>query len=407
VKFKESTMLAGICLSFFHCVAHAQLPVDTAEAYQHEQYEIEPGIMRMLALYYVNNGDYARALPALNQALLTSPDDIELKEALQVLHDKLCKDRRFELADEVEQVAKERDPESEIACEYSPIPPEVTTESGFNVDVAYRFNYDDNVAYPEENFATGEADYSHVFLADVLYNRPFGSGSDWRFFAEGHFLQSLYHQFDQFNQTRLSAVAAIGKTGENIGWRLPVEVTQDWLDGSTYRTSLVTRPGLFVQFTDDFFSHFYGRIQSDDYKIFPYPEENRSGEVYGGGIKIVAQASEQIRLHSYLEYNRYNTDGEYWQRDEIVAFVAGEYFFSENWEAGLALRYQKDDYDNVRPIFADRQKDTSKEVYLNLTYRLSETWNFRAQYSRVNHESNIAIFDYNRNVYSLMVIWRL
>lgn len=407
-------MLAGICLSFFHCIAHAQSPVDTVEAYQqeHEQNEIEPDLMHMLARYYVNNalyyvdkGDYARALPALEKALLTSPDNIKLKEALQKLNDELCKDQQFKLADEVEQIAKERDPESDIACEHSSISPEVTTVSRFNVDVAYRFNYDDNVAYPEENFATGEADYSHVFLADVFYDRPFGSG--WRFFAQGHFLQSLYHQFDQFNQTRLSAVAAIGKTGEKIGWRLPVEVTQDWLDGSTYRTSLVTRPGLLVQFSDGFFSHFYGRIQSDDYKNFPYVEEDRSGDVYGGGVKIVAQASERIKLHSYLEYNRYNTDGEYWQRDDIVAFVLGEFFFSENWKAGLALRYQKDDYDNARPIFADRQKDTSKEVYLSLTYRLSDMWIFRAQYSKVNHESNIAIFDYDRNVYSFTVIWEL
>jgi hypothetical protein len=69
------------------------------------------------------------------------------------------------------------------------------------------------------------------------------------------------------------------------------------------------------------------------------------------------------------------------------------------------LRYQKDDYDNARPIFADRQKDTSKEVYLSLTYELSDKWDLRAQYSRVNHESNIAIFDYDRNVYSFTVIW--
>jgi tetratricopeptide (TPR) repeat protein len=242
------------------------------------------------ALYYVDNGDYARALPALEKALLTSPDNIKLKEALQVMHDELCKDQQFELADKVERVAKERDPESEIACEHSSISPEVTAARRFNFDVAYRFSYDDNVTFPEEDFATGEADYSHVFLADIFYDRPFGSG--WRFFAQGHFLQSLYHQFDQFNQTRLSAVAAIGKTGEKIGWRLPVEVTQDWLDGSTYRTSLVTRPGLFVQFGKGFFGHFYGRIQSDDYKSFPYVEEDRSGDVYGGGVKIVTPDSE-------------------------------------------------------------------------------------------------------------------
>ena len=319
-----------------------------------------------------------------------------------VLIEELYKDKQYDLAYGVAQTALCRDPESRFSSRFSLIRPEVTASSGFSVDLAYRFEYDDNVAYPDENFATGEEDYRHVLIADILYDRPFGVG--WNFYAQGHFLQSLYHQFDQFNLTRVSASVGIGKNGQKVGWRFPVEVNKDWLDGESYRTSLITRPGLFVQFGKTYFGHFYGRLQRDDYDNFPDSEEDRSGDVFGGGILIAGQVNARFQLHSYLEYNRYDTDGNYWQRDEIVAFVYGEIEFSPRWMAGLALRYQKDDYDNARPVFAVRQKDHSKELYLNLTHKFNSKWRVRGQLSVIDHDSNIAIFDYTRNVYSISVI---
>lgn len=319
-----------------------------------------------------------------------------------VLIEELYKDKQYDLAYGVAQTALCRDPESRYSTRFSLILPEVTASSGFSVDLAYRFEYDDNVAYPDEDFATGEEDYRHVLIADILYDRPIGVG--WNFYAQGHFLQSLYHQFDQFNQTRVSASAAIGKDGEKIGWRFPIEINKDWLDGESYRTSLLTRPGLFLQFGKTYFGHFYGRIQRDDYDNYTISEEDRSGDVFGGGVLIAGQVNARFQLHSYLEYNRYDTDGNYWQRDELVAFVYGEVEFSPRWMAGLALRYQKDDYDNVRPVFAARQQDQSKEVYLNLTHKFNSKWRARGQVSIIDHDSNIAIFDYTRNVYSFSII---
>ena len=347
-------------------------------------------------------GDRSQAKKQLSDLVYDS-EDLELAgRAADVLLEELYKDRQFDTAYGVAQTMLRRDPDSGYSHRFSAIRPEVNSASGFSVDLAYRIEYDDNVAYPDENFTSGEEDYRHVFIADVLYDRPFGK--NWNFYAQGHFLQSLYHQLDQFNQTRISASAAIGQSGKKFGWRLPVEINQDWLDGDSYRTSLITRPGVYVQFGKNFFSHFYGRLQSDDYDNFPSAEEDRSGDVYGGGILVAGQASERFQLHSYLEYNHYDTDGVYWQRNELIVFAYGEFEFLPNWIAGLALRYQKDDYDNARPVFADRQRDESKEVYLNLTHKFSLNWRLRGQISIIDHDSNIAIFDYTRNVYSFSVI---
>ena len=119
---------------------------------------------------------------------------------------------------------------------------------------------------------------------------------------------------------------------------------------------------------------------------------------------VAGTIASRFKIHSYLEFNRYETDGENWQRDETVAFIFAEYEFSPKWATGLALRYQKEDFDNVRPVFAARQQDDSKELYLNVTHKFVRKWRWRGQISMVRHESSIAIFDYDRNVYSISVV---
>lgn len=348
------------------------------------------------------HGDRVQAKKQLSALVYHSDDLVLAGRAADALLEELYNDKQFDTAYTIAQTMLGRDPDTAYAYRLSFIRPEVTASPGFSVDLGYRFDYDDNVAYPDEKFASGQGDYRHVFIADVLYDRSFGK--NWNFYTQGHFLQSLYHEMDQFNQTRVSASVAIGQSGEKYGWRIPVEFNQDWLDGDSYRTSLITRPGFYAQFGTNFYSHFYGRLQNDDYDTFPYPEEDRSGDVYGGGILVAGQASTRFQLHSYIEYNHYDTNGEYWQRHEFIAFAYGEIEFSPKWVAGLALRYQKDDYDNARPVFADRQRDRSKELYLNLTHKFTPKWRWRGQFSMIKHGSNIAIFDYNRNVYSLSII---
>jgi tetratricopeptide (TPR) repeat protein len=435
---------------------------------QLESQKDEPGAMRLLALSYYQSFDFEQALPALKQALSLAPDDVELNSALldallarqmnveavavanhleqlgatdiamfgraqvdlldgdrslakeqlhtlveeadpelaaraaDILVETLYADHEYDWAHEVTQTIIQRDPDSPLANRYSWYSPENATPPGFRTDLGYRFEYDDNVTVPDTDFASGEEDYRHVLMADVLYEHPFGD--NWSFYAQGHFLQTLHQEFDQFDLTRISVSAAIGRASIKTGWRLPVEIEHDRLDGDSFRTSLIALPGFYVQFGGDYFSHFYARLQSDDYEFAYFPAEDKSGSIYGGGVLVVGQVSARFKIHSYLEYNQHDTDGLNWQRDEIIAFAYGEFDISPKWVAGLALRYQKEDFDNTRRIFADPQENDSKEIYINLTHQLTRKWRFRGQISLVNHESNIAIFDYDRNVYSVSVV---
>lgn len=321
-------------------------------------------------------------------------------QAANVLIEALLKDGELGPAYQIAESARRLDPDSENAIRYDPFIPENQANSRFKYDLGYRFEYDDNVTFPDDDLATGQGDYRHVLMADLLYERPLRG--DWSFYASGHFLQSLHHDLKAFDRTHVAGSVALGHMGQRTGWRIPLELTYVWLDGDAFRNSIAILPGFYIQFGNDFLSHFYVRLQRDDYDWFADTEEDRSGDVAGGGVLLTGQLTRRLQVRSYFEFNRYDSDGVYWSRDEVIAFVHGEFELSARWQTAVAFRYKREDYDNVRQVFAERQLDKSKEIFLNITHKFeNKNWWVRGQVSLINHESNIENFDYDRNIYSI------
>ena len=350
------------------------------------------------------DGNRAAAKEVLLQ-LMEKISDLDLDLALRaadVLIEAHLYDGEIDAAHKVALVAMSKHPNGENSVRYQPFTQESQEASGFRYNIGYHFEYDNNITFPEENFASGQGDYRHVLMVDINYQKPLQG--NWEFFALGNLYQSFHHDLDQFNRTRMDVSAAIGHSYKRTGWRLPVEIIYELLDGESFRTSLAAIPGFYIQFSQNLFSHVYARVQSDDYFEPLFAKDDRSGDVLGAGVLVTGQVSRRFNLRSYLEFNHYDTDGAYWKRQEIVAFAQGEFEFRSRWIAGLAYRFVDEDYTNARSIFNDRQKDRSHELYLNLTHRFGGGWRWRAQISLIDHKSNIALYDYDRNVYSFAVI---
>lgn len=349
-----------------------------------------------------DQGDRTLAKSGLRE-LLESPEtstEVAL-DAADLLIKTLLQDQERHEAYRMARLAISRDPDSPESIRYSQFIHETQGSGKVQFDLAYRVEFDDNICLTDTAIATGKEDFRQVFLADVLFEKPLQNGLS--FYAQGNIFRTFHDDLDQFDYSRLKASASIGKSGETSGWRLPVELSQDRLDGETFRDSVAFIPAYYVQFSKDLFSHFYARIQTDDYETGNFPNEDRSGDVNGLGILLAGRLSPEFNLRTYVEFNRHDTAGMFWERDEIVAFAYGEYIFSENWTAGLALRYQDEDFDNPRPLFVERTQSESKELYLNLTHKFRHDWTLRGQISVINHDSNVPFFNYDRNVYSFSV----
>jgi tetratricopeptide (TPR) repeat protein len=354
-----------------------------------------------------DQGDRSLAKSGLLELLESPETNTEIAlDAADLLIKTLLQDQERHEAYRVARLAISRDPDSPESIRYSQFIHETQGSGKVHFDLGYRLEYDDNICLADDSRASGKEDFRQVLMVDVLYEKPLKEG--WSVYAQGNLFQAFHNEFDNFNYSRIKGSAGVGKSGNRSGWRFPVEAIQDRLDGNIFRTSLAVLPAYYVQFSKDFFSHFYARIQSDDYEFIAISgfnansEEDRSGDVNGLGVLLAGQLSAELSLRSYLEFNRYDTNGSLWKRDEMVAFAYGEYVFKDNWTAGVALRYQDEDFDNPRSSeFA--QQSESKELYLNLTRKFRNEWTWRGQVSFINHESNVPIFDYERNVYSFSV----
>lgn len=356
----------------------------------------------------LNDGTGNRAQAKDQLLAMVKDETVETELALwaaDVLIKALLDDVERHKAYEVARLAMDRDTATD-SFRYSQFLPEKQGSGKVHFDLAYRLEYDDNICLADDSRASGKEDFRQILMVDVLFEKPLEDG--WSMYAQGNLFQAFHNDFDNFNYSRLKGTAGVGKSAEKSGWRFPAEVIQDRLDGNTFRTSVAVLPAFYVQFSKDFFSHFYARIQSDDYEFLPIPgfnanpDEDRSGDVNGLGVLLAGQISPQLNLRSYIEFNRYDTKGSLWKRDEMVAFAYGEYTFSENWTAGVAVRYQDEDFDNPRSSEFNQQSE-SKELYLNLTRKFGQKWTWRGQLSFIDHESNVPIFDYERNLYSFSV----
>lgn len=336
--------------------------------------------------------------------LLAMVTDSELSLALDaadLLIEAHLVDGELGSAYEVARVVVGRYPDLKESVRYAPFLPENQVAEHFGYDLGYRIEFDDNVTFPDDTRASGEEDFRHVLMADIFYERPLRAG--WNLYALGNILRSFHDELDTFDQTRLAGTIAVGQTGQKSGWRFPLEVRHERLDGGTYYNSVALTPGYYLQFSKDLFSHFYARLESRDYDIFSIPQENQSGDITGAGVLVGGQLSPRLQLRSYMEFNQHDTDGSYWERDEFLAFVYGEFEISSKWQTGMAIRYRDESYENARRDFDEVQDDVTTELSVNLTHKFSKNWSWRAQVSVLNQDSNISVFDYDRNVYSFAI----
>jgi len=225
LRAQGKALLAYICLCMFFSNVQAE--------------SVSPATLQPPS----ESADRDKAMRDLRTLVETAEPPIAT-QAADLLIEALYDDQQYGQAYDVAQIALRRDPDSALAYRFSRLPPDTQSVPKFSFDLGYRFEYDDNITFPDDELASGEEDFRHVLMADILYQRPFAD--NWSFYAQGHAMQSFYNDFDQFNQTRLTGSVAIGQHAQKWGWRFPVEVIHDRLDGDSFRTSVAAVPGIYL-----------------------------------------------------------------------------------------------------------------------------------------------------------------
>ena len=114
------------------------------------------------------SADRAQAMRQL-RVLVETAEPAVATQAADLLIEALYDDQQYGQAWEVAQIALRRDPDSALAYRFSRIPPDTQSVPNFSFDLGYRFEYDDNITFPDDDLASGEEDFRHVLMADILY----------------------------------------------------------------------------------------------------------------------------------------------------------------------------------------------------------------------------------------------
>jgi hypothetical protein len=137
-------------------------------------------------------------------------------------------------------------------------------------------------------------------------------------------------------------------------------------------------------------------------------DEDRDGKIWNISAGYIHPFRSNRGVFNILyEFSIDNTDGRNWDnngnrfvlslllpiyKDELKTIISGDIFLQ--------------DYKNTHTIFNKKRKDDTYMGYVNLIWTMHKNLNMNLQYSHTRADSNIAVYDYSRNIYTAGIEYR-
>jgi predicted porin len=148
------------------------------------------------------------------------------------------------------------------------------------------------------------------------------------------------------------------------------------------------------------------KLQKNDYKFQAAPEENRDGTVVAGGLAFRLPLAQRGSFVVTYEGGREETDGVNWENTFHRVEAALRVPFEKRWVFRGTLEYLLQDYANTHTLYTVRRDDDAWTLQAGLSYQLWKQATFHADVAHVRQNSNIAVYDYSRTIYSVGLSWR-
>ncbi len=279
---------------------------------------------------------------------------------------------------------------------------------GWAAEVGYRFERDSNVVLGPSGTVPGaisrEADFRHVLLFDLVGRTPVGSGGALR--GEYHFYQGLHHDLTDYNlqqhQIHAQFSLPVGR------WTAQLPYTFNWysVGGDSYLLNHMVAPGLTVPLGRGQSVEPFVKLQKNDYRFPSSTEENRDGTVAAGGVALRLPLAQRGSFVVTYEGGREDTDGVNWENTFHRVEAALRVPVERRWVLKGSLEYLLQDYDNTHTVYLVKREDDAWTLQLGLSYQFWKQAMFHADVAHVRQNSNIAVYDYSRTIYSVGLSWR-
>ncbi len=303
----------------------------------------------------------------------------------------------------------------------------------FAVDLGYK--YDTNVAVmptsgPVADFISGQRDTALNAALRAAYTAPFSFTGPFNFSVQYALSADRYFRRDDFNSMTNVLTALPGYTFGASSITVPFSYTYAWLqrskgedflnDGNwytdtryfqqlgvapTYRHALGLKD--MAEFSLGYLDKKYFVDLTNDFALASDPNENRDGSVVFGSVgwSHFFMGGKGVFSLKYT-YSDEDTKGANWanrsSRFDLFALSP----IKGRWKGQISGSAGFTDYTHVNSIFDMQRINNTYSGSAALIYELAKNVDLIGQYGYIRDKSNVSVYDYKREIFSLSLEYR-
>lgn len=305
-----------------------------------------------------------------------------------------------------------RDPNADIAQfanQYiDAITRRLKEEKPFRGAIGIQYQYDDNVLLkPGDSTAaagiTDEADNVGVVNLRAEYvpklKGPYGIKGQYSLYLNKH--EDL-----TTHDIQSHTIAVVPNYNlENSSLSLLLGYNYTLVEDEKYLQTVTVSPTYTFTLAEDRFAQVFVRYQVKDYlKDSISPDEDRDGNDSGiGGAWFYLIAEKKGFLNARYEFNREDTDGRNWRYAGHKFGVSFLYPLADKLTFNLGGEGYLQNYEKTHTAFNKKRNDKTYTYNTMFSYNIYDDMNIQAQYAYIRGESNIVVYDYDKNIFTLGV----
>jgi len=375
----------------------------------------KPGQVEFLrGLVLMKKGDNGKAVAAFKRAKQRDPalsQEADFQTALA-----LVRERRFREAKKSLDLIREMDPSTDaasLALEYDrALTRTIEATKSWRLSAGVGYQYDDNVILlPSGGITglsiTGKADSSVVATFGAAYS-PLTNGP-LSFNAWYNFYSNTYFKTGSHNIIAQSLAVSPSYRIKNWSLSLPLSYSHAWLHERSYMGLISVKPTAQIAVTPEHIFQFSAGYGAQDLVQPPTdPNEDRDAKVLSLSVGYFRPFDNGRGLFNIsYEFLNSNADGRNW--DNTGNHLTASLLLPVgpgNTALVIAADALLQDYRNIHTVFDVRRKDRTYTGSANLRRDLGKGFVLNLQYSHTRADSNISVYDYNRNVYTAGIEYR-
>ncbi len=320
-----------------------------------------------------------------------------------------AKDKRFAQAKESLRAVVDADPQSRFAAlakEYEEsIEKRERTYRRLRLTVGAFYQYDDNVMLrpidDEGLEITGEERDSSAVATARLTFKSFLEGP-WILNFHGNLYSNTY--FNESSHNLINGTFSInpGYNFKKGALTIPVSYSHLWLEGDSYMDLYRTRPMLSIMVVPHHIIQLNPGVEKRDVQVSPANEdEDRDSINYIASVGYILTFFENRGMFNLrYTFSRDDAEGRNWENTGNELNLNLLLPLTKTIRLMVSGNVISKDYLRTHSTYNKKREDAVYTAGISLMWRVYGGLDLSLRYRHATAESNISVYEYNRNVYS-------